>query len=222
MAREQKSNADFVSILGSDATFRLVVPEGTEGAEVREYETPDGVKGSKNEIVFKALSGKITKVAFADTTFGRLLQVTINDENGDLIISTPVGNNFATDLMKKLPSMDFSKVYRLAPYSIEKDGKTNRGISIIEGTKQDKEAPRVENFFYDKTAKKELHGFPAPKGDIEKFTKNKWKAYFGEVEDFLIEYTEQNLINKQAEKTGIEAFEDIDPEKEAEELMGKK
>lgn len=220
MAREQKRSGEFVTILSSDATFRLTVPEGTEGAEKREYETKDGTKGTKNEIVFKAISGKVTRVAFAETEFGKLLQLTVTDENGDLTISTNVNSSFAVDIMKKLPNMDFEKEYRFAPFSFTGDnGKNIRGVSISEGVEQNKDAPKVENFFYDKKAEKALHNFPEPKGDTTKFTSNKWKAYFGEVEDFLVEYTTENIIER---KTGIDAFPDIDPEAEAEALMGKK
>jgi len=201
MAREKGSSKEFVSILASDGSFRLTVPEGTEGAVKREYtieEEGKEVKKTKNEIVFKALSGKVTDVSFVDTKFGTLLQVTVTDEEGDLTISTNASNNFGTDLMKKLPAMDFSKDYRLAPFSFEgENGKNIRGVSISEGIEQGKEAPKATNFFYD--GKKDINGFPSPKGDVKKYTKNKWKAYFGEVEDFLIDYTKENILAKFAE-----------------------
>lgn len=205
MAREKDNSKEFVSILSSDGSLRLTVPDGTEGAVKREYKvtdekTKEETTKTKNEIVFKALSGKITDVAFAETKFGVLLQVRVTDEEGDLTISTNASNNFGIDFMKKLPAMDFSKEYRLAPFSFEGEkGKTIRGISISEGLEQDKEAPKVTNFFWD--GKKDIHDFPAPKGDTTKYTKNKWKAYFGEVEDFLIDYTKANVLPKFAEKS---------------------
>lgn len=204
MAREKSDSKEFVSILSSDGSLRLTVPDGTEGAIKREYKvtdeaTKEEVTKTKNEIVFKALSGKVTNVSFADTKFGTLLQVTVTDEEGDLTISTNASNNFGIDFMKKLPAMDFSKDYRIAPFSFEGEkGKTIRGVSISEGLEQDKEAPKVTNFFYD--GKKDINGFPSPKGDTTKYTKNKWKAYFGEVEDFLIDYTKENILPKFAEK----------------------
>jgi len=205
MAREKDNSKEFVSILSSDGSLRLTVPEGTEGAVKREYtvtdeKTKEETTKTKNEIVFKALSGKVSNVSFADTKFGTLLQITITDEEGDLTISTNASNNFGIDLMKKLPAMDFSKDYRLSPFSFEGDkGKAIKGVSISEGIEQDKEAPKVTNFFWD--GKKDINGFPTPKGDTEKYTKNKWKAYFGEVEDFLIEYTKENILPKFAEKS---------------------
>lgn len=205
MARETSDQKEFVSILASDGSLRLSVPEGTEGAVKREYKvtdekTKEEVTKTKTELVFKALSGKVTGVSFAETKFGKLLQVTITDEEGDLTISTNSSNNFGIDLMKKLPAMDFDQDYRLAPFSFENDEKKNvRGVSISEGIEQDKEAPKVTNFFWD--GKKDINGFPTAKGDTSKYTKNKWKAYFGEVEDFLVGYTEENIIPKFAEKS---------------------
>lgn len=106
--------------------------------------------------------------------------------------------------------MDFAKEYRVAPFSFEGDnGKNIRGVSISEGLEQDKEAPKVANFFWD--GKKDLHDFPTASGDTTKYTKNKWNAYFGQVEDFLVEYTNDNIIPK-FEKTegGEEAKEGED------------
>lgn len=196
MAREQANTQEYVTILSSDGTFRLSVPEGTEGAVTRDWEVGEK-SGTKHELVFQALSGKITNVEFSEQDFGTLLQVEITDEAGPLVISTSASNNFGIDLMKKLPSLDLEKEYRLSPYTIEKEnGKTAKGVSIIEGTKYDKEASKVPNFFWDAKKESTTEGFPEPKGDTEKYTKNKWKAYFGEVEDFLIDYTKENTIPK--------------------------
>jgi len=187
MSRETQDTKNYVSILASDGTFRLSVPEGTPGEVKREWEV-DGKKGTKNEIVYKSLTGKISGVSFVTADFGKLLQVTLLDEEGELTISTSASNNFATDLMKKLPSLDLSQEYKFKPYSFEDDkGKTLKGVSITLGEE------KMKNFFYDGT--ENTNGFPSPKDGGKGFTKNKWKAYFGEVEDFLIEYTEKNFQN---------------------------
>lgn len=194
MARERKDQNEYVSIL-ADGSFRLSVPEGTEGAVVREYETSEGMKATKNELVLQAISGKVTKVDFVTTNYGTLLQITVSDEGQDLIISTGTSSNFGTDLMKRLPSFDFSKNYRFAPYSFTNDdGKNVRGVSIIEGLTFVKDASKIPNFFWDAKKEKVLHDFPQPKGDTKKYTKNRWKSFFGDVEDFLIEYIKDNVI----------------------------
>lgn len=204
MSREQADTREFVSILSEDGTFRLKVPEGTEGAVVRKGEV-NGTPFEKTELAFKALTGFITKVELQDSTFDRdgkkvtikFLQVTIKDDAGELTISTPASSSFAQSLMKLLPAMDFTQEYRLAPYSFDNDkGKTVKGISVSEAGDKDK---KIKNFFFDPKTEKNINGFPEPTGDTKKYTKNKWKAYFGDVEDFLIEYTEKNIVPKFAE-----------------------
>jgi len=202
MSRETADTQEYVSILSSDGTFRLPVAEGTPGAVRREWSVDDKT-GVKNELVYKSLSGKITKVDIVAAEFGTLLQVDITDDEGTLTISTNASNNFGIDLMKKLPAMKMNKEYRLAPFSfIDKTGKSKKGVSITEVV-EGKDSPKVENYFYDKDKKEEKNGFPTPEGDTTKYTKNKWKAYFGTVEDFLVEYTKnettKNIIDPLAE-----------------------
>ena len=207
--REKKSQLEFVSILSSDGTFRLQVPEGTEGSETREYETSSGEKGIKHEIVFEAISGKVTGVSFATATFGTLLQITVLDDEGELTISTGTHGSFGIDLLKKLPQIKVDTNYRFAPFSFEGDNKKIiRGVSVTEDSNKDK---KIKNFFWDEKKEVAIGEFPSPKGDTKKFTKNKWKSYFGEVEDFLIEYTNKNIVPKfgpPAVKEGIDAFDD--------------
>lgn len=77
----------YVTILASDGTFRLVVPTGTPGSILREYELKDGTKGSKNELVFQKMTGIIQDVSFFDGSFGRLIQLDILVNNKVLTLS---------------------------------------------------------------------------------------------------------------------------------------
>lgn len=174
MSREIKDTKNYVSILSADGTFRLTVPEGTPGAVKRDWTVGDK-SGTKNELVYKSLSGKITNVAVVETDIGRLLQVTITDEQGDLTISTPTSNNFATDFMKKLPNINKEKEVKLAPFSF-----TNEKEKLVKGITITQDDVKVENFYKDNA-----NGIPVPE-EGKTYTKNKWKSYFGEVEDFLV------------------------------------
>jgi phage-related protein len=186
-----KDTTNYVSI-SPDGDFRLPAKEGEEGAVLRAYELKDGTKGEKWEILANSIAGKITGINFVTTEYGRLLQITLDD---DLAISVSTTSNFATDLMKKLPALDLSKTYLFSPFAFENEkGKTVKGVTIIEGEEYNKEAPKVKNYFSD--GEKSINDFPEPKGDTTKYTKNKWKSYFGEVEDFLVEYTEKNVAPK--------------------------
>lgn len=191
MAREQAiEQKPFVKIL-ADGSFRLEVPEGTEGSQKRDYEV-DGVKGTKNEIVYNNITGTITNVDIVDTKFGDLIQVTVTDEEGDLIISTSTSGNFGSDIMKKLPGMDFSKMYKFTPYSFIPEGKDNplKGVSIMNDMEE-----KITSFFWDSKKEEAVNGIPVPEKD-KSYTKNQWKSYFGQVEDFLIDYTKTNIVSK--------------------------
>ena len=76
--KNTRADNQFVSIL-ADGTLRMPVPEFTEGAVTREYETSDGKTGTKHEMVYTELSGMITKIAFFEGEYGKLLQLTIED-----------------------------------------------------------------------------------------------------------------------------------------------
>lgn len=202
MSRETKDTKEYVSILASDGTFRLSVPEGTPGSVKREWSVDDK-SGVKNELVFKALSGKITGVDIVDTDFGTLIQVDVTDKEGTLTISTGVNNNFGGDLLKKLPNLQPNKEYRLAPYAF-KDEKENikKGVSIteVEEGVAAKDSKKIDNFFYDAKANTVINGMPIADEGIKelegKKRTNAWKKYFMDVEEFLVDYAKANLVGR--------------------------
>lgn len=184
---------DYVSILSSDATLRIVVPEGTQGAVVREYETSDGKKGKKTELVFNKLSGKISDISFFDGDFGKLIQIDITDQAGTLTLSVNTAQNYGEDLMKKIPSLDLNSEVEFIPYSFVDDkGKTRKGVTVKQGDK------KVDNFFYSITEKKNINGYPSPEGDTSKYEKDDWKIYFMQARKFLVGYIEKNFPTKKA------------------------
>ena len=187
---EQVSTTPIMSILGSDGTLRLTVPEGTEGAKKRDYETSDGKQGSKWELVFKSLTGKITNLQMYEGDYGTNLMVTLSYEGGSDTISINTGTPFGEDFMKKLPNINLDEFVTIAPYSfVDEKGKTRKGITVTQGD------TKLKDFFTDsEDYKKKLHGFPMPKGDTEKYTKDKWKLYFSEARIFLIEYVTEKFI----------------------------
>lgn len=186
---------EYVSVL-SDGTLRLVVPEGTEGAVKREYETSTGEKGIKHELVFSKLIGKIVGVSFHEGDFGKLLHLTVNDGKGDMILSLSTATNFGEDVMKKLPNIDFSKDCEFAPYSFTNEkGRSVKGVTITQ------DGEKIKNFFQSENTdpignnSEPINGYPKAKGDTTKYSKDKWKAYFLEARIFLTEYVEEHIIN---------------------------
>ncbi len=200
MALEKINKDNYVSILSSDGTLRMTVPEGTEGSIHREYETSDGKKGVKNELVFNKLSGKITNIAFHDGDFGKSIQVTVTDDAGDVVLSINTAQNYGEDFMKKLPNIDLEQPVTLSPYNFTDDkGKLRKGISILQND------VKVQNSYYDALAKKNTNKFPEPDGDTKKYDNDDWKTYFIKVRKFLIKEVETKIIPKFAAKA-IEKF----------------
>lgn len=205
------AHADFppiMNILGSDGTLRLVVPEGTEGAVFREYETSDGKKGSKWELVFKSLSGVISNMQFHDGDYGRNLMVTLAYDGGEDTISLPTASPFGEDFMKKLPNLDLKEVVEIAPFSFqdEKTGKIRRGVTVKQAGKEWKD-DKVPNFFYkagpEGSRGENINGYPTPEGDTSKYTKDDWKIYFLQARKFLTGYVEEKYIPLFADKVAV-------------------
>lgn len=196
MGREvAEARTPIMSILGTDGTLRLTVPAGTEGAVYREYELKDGTKGSKWELVFKSLSGKISNMWFYDGDYGTNLMVSFAYDGGEDTVSFGTATPFGEDFMKKLPNINLDEFVTISPFSfIDDSGKNRRGVTVKQGD------VKLENYFYDKEKKKNLHKYPNPEGDPATFTKDDWKIYFLQARKFLVKNTEENFLPKFADR----------------------
>lgn len=178
-----------MNILGSDGTLRLTVDAGTEGAKLREYETSDGKKGSKWELTFKSLSGKITNLQMYEGDYGKNLLVTLSYNGGEDTISFNTATPFGEDFMKKLPNINLDEYVTIAPYSfVDDNGKTRKGVTVSQGD------VKLSNYFYDAEKKKNLHKYPEPEGDVSKFDKDDWKIYFTKCRKFLVANVEEKFL----------------------------
>ena len=193
MSLEAKETKKIITILGSTGDFRMSVPEGTEGAETREYETSDGKKGVKHELVFRSVSGKISNVEFFEGDFGKNLLLTITDEDEPeaITVSIGCGTQHGEDFMKKFPGIDLDKEVNLRPFTFtDEKGKSVRGIAVT----QDGEA--VKNAYWDAEKKKSLLGYPEPEGDTTKFDSEDWKMYFTKCRKHTMKWIEDNVVTK--------------------------
>lgn len=182
----------YITVL-ADGKFHQVVPEGTEGAvkrEIKDKQTGE-VISIKNELVFDSVTGKITKLSFEDSEYGKSIQVELDGEG---ILSLGTATNFGEDLMKKLPAIDFSKSVKIVPFSFEAEGKTKRGTTVY----QDEQ--KIDSFYWDKEAKANANGIPEVEGDSKKFDADDWKMHFMKVRKFLVAQVEKLPIFSTKEK----------------------
>lgn len=221
---QERADTIFATIL-ADGKIHVNVPKDTEGAVERKYATdadkkagPDVKTGVKWEHVYTELSGMIQAIKFHEGDYGINLLVVVGEEGDEkpvtLAISTE--SNFGEDLMKKIPNIDLSKPVTLAPYSFDNDaGKKVRGISVTQPQKKG-DPVKIVSAFYDTEKKSPTNGYPkppvVPKG--KKLPASKWRAYFSDAREFLIEYvTEHNVFGE--EKAEGETEEDAKARRKA-------
>lgn len=204
MLNPAKEEAIFASIL-ADGLIHVSVPEGTEGAIKREYETSDKKIGTKWEFLYKDVSGMLTKVGFREGDYGKSLQLTIaDDEEKPVVLSLPTASNYGEDAMKKLININLEKPIKIAPYSFTDDkGKIKKGVTIY----QDEQ--KIGNYFYDPETKKNLHGFPEPKKLKKPLSKEQWKMYFMEAQIFMIDKISEHFNLEQEVEEGNAGVESM-------------
>lgn len=185
-ATNNTSDKRYLSILSSTGKFHQSVPEGTDGAVKREYETSSGEKGVKNELVYSEVSGIITGLSFHDGDFGKNLQIELDDDG---VVSVGVESSFGEDIMKKLPGIDLSSSVKLKPYAFTDDaGKNRRGVTI------EQDGDKLYNYYYDNNAGKAVNGMPEFDGDMN--DKDDWKMYFMKARKFLVKEVEALIAEK--------------------------
>lgn len=209
MAREIYTRDTFVTILGSDGTFRERVADGATGPNIQTREIIDkktGAKSYKTEEVFNKLTGMITGIGFYDGNYGTNIQITVADEGKADVISLPINDPFGEDFMKKFPNVDTSKKVTFAPYCFaDKANPENKikGLTLLQ------DGVKVDNFFVEKTENpdgtftyKNLHNYPESKktkDQIAKMSKPEydmyWKTFYFEVQLFLMNYIKDNFAH---------------------------
>jgi hypothetical protein len=208
--KEQKTFATIIS----DGTLRVQSTEDDPHARKREWELKDGTKGVKYERIYKGLTGKIINVEFYDGDYGKSLNITFEKDSpneDDIIVAIGTATNFAEDLMKKLPSINFAEPVTFSPYSfVGDDGKTKKGVTVWQGEEGGKE--KIQNFFYDPDKKKNTNKFPNPEGNVKEYDSDDWKIYFTKTRKFLVKYIEDNIIPKFESKKLEELGDEIKAE----------
>ncbi len=214
------SNKQYLSIV--QGSLRQSVPEGTPDAIRREWEA-GGDKGIKHEIVFKAITGIITNVGFFDgESNGRKftnLNITLdeNEEGKQPVISVGVGTRYASDILKKLPSVKFDEEVRIRPYAFTPEGedKTVTGVEITQKDRMGNFTRKVDSFFHAQAGDGKWvskNGFPVPEGDVRAYTTDDWDIFYKQVRRFLVNYTKQNVCQRFDDQAKPKAAAQVEPE----------
>lgn len=186
-----QSSRTYIKI-GADGTIRQKVTADTEGAVRRDYELPDGTKGTAWELVYSWVEGYIANAYFTEGKYGTQLMLDIQGTDGnEATLSIGLNSRFAEPIMQALPNVDPEQIVKIQPYDYEKDGKRRTGVSIYQ------DGERIASYFqkWDDKAKKfeYLNGYPEPK-DIS--GKDEWKLYFTQTRIWLRKFLESNTLAK--------------------------
>lgn len=165
--------------------IRRTVEKDTPGAKMREWETKDGKKGVKYELVYSNIAGLITNVRFHDGEFGEQLLVTIKAGEEFFTLTMPSDSRYALNFMRRIPGVNFHHEAILTPYDVEDGGKRNTGIKIA----QDGET--IGDFFWDKDKKENKHGIPQMNVDMP--DSDDWKMHFMQVKKFLKKFVNESI-----------------------------
>ena len=208
---EKKESKKFISVLSSDGTLRMVVPEGTENGAWRDYELKDGAKGRKFELTFTKLEGIIENLDIYEGDWGKNILLDVKNGEEKCTLSLGTASPFGESFMKLFPNIDVAKVVSIEPYSFENDQK-----KVIKGLSIKQEGEKIKNFYFDSEAKKSINGIPEPEGDITKYDSESWKIHFLKVRKFLVGETEKLKLQKfpiKVEKPIDYPDDEIDPSK---------
>lgn len=194
MLETAQGGGNYLTII-SDGKLHQVVPEGTEGAVLREGTLKDETTYSKWERVYNAVTGIITNASIVAGKFGKSFVLVLNDgSHPTATLSLSVDSSFGEDMLKKFLSIDLSKPVRIVPYALpEANGKKGKkGITIYQDEK------KIQSYFhsYDTESKisTPLHGYPevpvAKKGKT--ISPDEWKMHFMSAKLFMVEYIDEH------------------------------
>lgn len=201
MLQEFEQKAIYLGIVKGMIT--RTVTADTPKAVLREYELPNGSKGSKWELCYKAITGYIADVGFRESDFGNQFWIKIDDGKDKYILSMPEDSRYFFDFAQKFSNIKPSELTTLSPFDFDDDaGKFRRGISITQN------GEKVKNFFYDSIEKKNINGIIEPENGGKGFDKDDWKIYFTRLKKFL-----KNHVQNQSSFLGEFNIEEKQPDK---------
>lgn len=217
-----KDKKRYLTIL-ADGKIHERVEEDTEGATLRKKKEQDGtvvdvLDKDGNEIfelTYPGITAMIKGVSFFDGDYGTSIQIDMEDEDDNqFTLSLACASNYGERFMEILPNIDLNKEVTIEPYSFTPKGKTDKVRGLV--VKQDDE--KLESAFCTRDEEGEytvhIKGYPMPDPKKDYSKGDRWKMFYAERRDWLMEYLEKNEFI--AESKTEEATDDAEPEDEDE------
>lgn len=217
----EKDKPRYLTIL-ADGKLHERVDEEEEGAKIRTKKDKDGnVENVEDkdgnliyELTYPGITAFIKDIQFNEGDYGTNINIKLEDEDDNhYILSLSCSSNYGERFMEVLPNLDLNKEVDFEPYSFTPRSSTNkvRGLSI----KQDNE--KLESAFAVKDGEDWevlIKGFPMP-DPKKKYNAEKWKTFFSQRRDWLMDYLVENELIKAADEPAEEDVEEEKPKKVA-------
>lgn len=199
---QKDNNKIYLNIVKGE--LRRSVEKGTPNAIAREWEA-GGKTGVKHELKYPPVFGIIEDVEIYEGESGgkkfQSLNIVFdaNEEGLKPVVCASIGTRYATDLLKKLPAIDFTKEVRIFPYSYIPEGK-DKPITGVQVTQRDHSGEftvKIPSYFHYQDGEGKWHaknGYPEPTGDTSTYSSKHWEIFYGQAELFLLDYLKEKLL----------------------------
>lgn len=176
------------------------LPENRTG---RKFETRPGSDGNpKYYELFRAVDGYLTAITTEEKTIQNKTQLWLvlhlSDGGEDYRIEVgPTDNRYSMDVMKRLldPNFNPAQKVRFSPYSLIDGGKTNIGLSVMNGPDTKLIASRYDPQFPSRAYNSNLEGIPQAVSTLHK-GETLWD--FTPVSEWLLEQVRTKVIPRLA------------------------
>lgn len=177
-----KAKTTYVNVIGGK--FRIRAEKNAQGSLKRIVTDREGKPiGEKWEYVYDELVCFIKDISAYDGKFGRETHVICDTHAGEVKLQLSQGSKYASDFLKRVPNVDFSKKVVLSPFDFDNDkGNKVQGILIYQDGK------KILSYYKDEDGNN-INGIPtlsAEQYEEKKGSKTFWKYWFGEEYEFLL------------------------------------
>lgn len=209
MALEKRENTvTYVSLPERVGKFAIQSSQDNPEAKRRDWKSPDGKTGTKYEIYYKKLSGKLEFAEVYESDYGTQLKVGIRDKGILYIWSSRFDSAFATSVMERLPKVNVGDEMELSPYLIYKGEKTNKGITMhVNGVKVGSYYSQYDTENGEFIERNGLETIKKP--DVSKATSADWRIYFAQKAVFLRDKVNEQFMEVNAERKVKWASENV-------------